>query len=136
MGKYNTETAPAPTLLLLLRPHHMTYTYTTHIYLIAALITYIHTYTPSYSYSYMYTHMLTYHTYSTTTSQPRIHWQIPLYQYAYNDLSDMIRDQLQISPNTPLHIHMQIAQPHTATHTCHMHYICVYACMCVLYLLC
>ena len=25
---------------------------------------------------------------------------------------------------------------HTAAHTCHMHYICVYACMCVLYLLC
>ena len=83
-----TLVTPPPLLLL---PHYMTYTYTTHIYLIATLITYIHTYTPSYSYSYsyMYTHMLTYHTYSTIASQPRIHWQIPLYQYAYNDLSDV-----------------------------------------------
>ena len=95
----------------------------------------------------MYTHMLTYHTYSTIASQPRIYRQIPLYQYAYNDLSGMFRDPLQIPPNTLLHIHMQIAQPHTSltpphtltqlhTHATCTIYVCMHACMCVLYLLC
>ena len=40
-----TETVPPPLLILL---HHMTYTYTTHIYLIATLITYIRTYIHTY----------------------------------------------------------------------------------------